>query len=244
MVSKTTNRLATEPETSTETAERQVESWVGWPVYWSAVWTGALTALAVAVIIGLIGIAVGAHVLGVENRIVDLKKASIIAVIFGVCGAFFSFAAGGWVAGKVAGILRSETGMLHGAIVWMTALPLMLALAGIGAGSLFGGWYAGLSGTPSWANAQGAPFDVPTPPVTGATASDMDQYRADVAEYRANVKRWKEETPAATRNSALGAVTAVLLGLVGAVLGGWLASGEPMNFTHWRTRDGRAVRTT
>jgi hypothetical protein len=41
----------------------------------------------------------------------------------------------------------------------------------------------------------------------------------------------------ATRNAALGAVTALLLGLVGSVVGGWLASEEPMTLTHYRTRD-------
>src|SRR5262247_2836047 len=38
------------------------------------------------------------------------------------------------------------------------------------------------------------------------------------------------------RNSAVGAVAALLLGLVGSVLGGWMASGEPMTFTYYRTR--------
>ena len=38
------------------------------------------------------------------------------------------------------------------------------------------------------------------------------------------------------RNGALGALTALLVGLVGSVLGGWMASGEPMTFTYHRTR--------
>ncbi len=38
------------------------------------------------------------------------------------------------------------------------------------------------------------------------------------------------------RNSALGALTALLLGLVGSVIGGWIAPGEPMTFTYHRTR--------
>ncbi len=42
---------------------------------------------------------------------------------------------------------------------------------------------------------------------------------------------------AAARNAALGAVTALLLGLVGSVIGGWVASDEPMTFTYYRTRD-------
>ena len=39
-----------------------------------------------------------------------------------------------------------------------------------------------------------------------------------------------------TRNTALGVITALLLGLMGSVVGGWMASGEPMNFTHHRTQ--------
>ena len=40
----------------------------------------------------------------------------------------------------------------------------------------------------------------------------------------------------AAREAAGGAATALLLGLVGAVLGGWMASGEPMTFRYHRTR--------
>jgi uncharacterized membrane protein YeaQ/YmgE (transglycosylase-associated protein family) len=38
------------------------------------------------------------------------------------------------------------------------------------------------------------------------------------------------------RNAALGALTSLLVGLVGSVIGGWMASGEPMTLTYYRTR--------
>ena len=38
----------------------------------------------------------------------------------------------------------------------------------------------------------------------------------------------------ASRNSALGALTALLIGLIGSVIGGWMASGEPMSLTYSR----------
>jgi hypothetical protein len=41
----------------------------------------------------------------------------------------------------------------------------------------------------------------------------------------------------ATRNNALATAVALLLGLVGSVIGGWMASGEPMTFTHYKRRD-------
>jgi hypothetical protein len=41
----------------------------------------------------------------------------------------------------------------------------------------------------------------------------------------------------ATRNNALATAVALLLGLIGSVLGGWMASGEPMSLTHHRKRN-------
>jgi hypothetical protein len=181
-------------------AIRQSE-WTAWPVAWSAVWVGALTALAVGLIIGLLGFALGAHEV---SRYVDWKKLRLINIVFSVGGAFFAFVAGGWTAARIAGIRRSEPAILHGAIVWLLVLPIMIALAALGASGHFGGWYGGLSGLPSWA--------------AGATPPDPD-------------------LAAATRNNAVATTAALLIGLVGGVIGGWMASGEPMTFTYYRTRD-------
>ena len=45
------------------------------------------------------------------------------------------------------------------------------------------------------------------------------------------------EVAAAVRNGAMAAVVALLLGLIGGALGGWMASGEPMRVTYYRNRD-------
>jgi uncharacterized membrane protein YeaQ/YmgE (transglycosylase-associated protein family) len=44
-------------------------------------------------------------------------------------------------------------------------------------------------------------------------------------------------TPDTVRATALAAITSLLVGLIGSVIGGWMASGEPMTFTHHRKRD-------
>lgn len=49
------------------------------------------------------------------------------------------------------------------------------------------------------------------------------------------------EIAAAVRNGALAAVAALLLGLVGSVIGGWMASGEPMMLGYYRRRDRDAL---
>ena len=174
-----------------------------WFVSWSGVWIGVLAALATALILGLIAIAVGAHQVGPGARIDKWSDVRLGTLVFSVVGAFMSFVVGGWVTGKVAGLRRAETASLHGAIVWIVALPLLLLLTALGAGSYFGSWYGGLGGSPSW--------------VAQASTAAADPRAAVIA-----------------RNSALGAVTALLLGLMGGVLGGWLASGEPMTLRSYR----------
>jgi len=237
MITARTDVLGTEPRPA-DRAEVEYERWHHWPVNWTATWVGALTSLAVALLFGLIGIAVGAHLLGPEHReqLVDLHKMGIWALIFSVCGAFFAFVAGGWVTGKIAGILRSEPAIMHGAIAWLLAVPVLLLVFSFGAGSLFGGWYAGLVGSPAWATPAAAPFERPEPLEANATDAQRKAYQLEMEKYRGEVHQWQLDTPRATRNSALGALTALLLGLVGSALGGWLASGEPMSLTHHRTR--------
>lgn len=43
-------------------------------------------------------------------------------------------------------------------------------------------------------------------------------------------------TPDVARTTAMAALTALLVGLIGSVIGGWMASGEPMTFTYYRKR--------
>ena len=217
-------------------SEAQYEKWVHWPVNWSAVWVGTLGSVAALLIFGLIGIAVGVNAVHPEVRVVDLHKIAIGTLVFSVCAAFFAFVLGGWIAGKVAGILRAEPAMLHGAVVWLTATPALVVLAALGAGSYIGTWHASLAGTPTWGTRATAPFERPQEPGINATPAERAAYLDEMTTYRTQVKQWNEETPKAVRNSALGAVTALLLGLIGSVLGGWMACGEPMSVTHFRTR--------
>jgi len=113
MITARTDMLGVETRPG-DRAEAIHEVWHHWPVNWTAVWVGSLAAMAAALVFGLIGLAVGAHLLGPDHRLVDLHKMGIGALIFSVCSAFFSFVLGGWLAGKVAGILRAEPAMLMG----------------------------------------------------------------------------------------------------------------------------------
>lgn len=170
-----------------------------WPVSWSGAWLGALGGLAAALLGGLLGIALAAFPVTPGNRVgpEDLGFAQLAA---SVCVAFFSFVIAGWIAATVAGARRAEPAILHGAVAWLVAVPMLIALVAFGVRG-FGGWYGGLAGSPMWAS--------PGTPIAAEAA----------------------------REAAGGAATALLLGLVGAVLGGWMASGEPMSLRHYRRRN-------
>src|SRR5687767_10004273 len=97
--------------------------WEAWPVYWNAIIVCALASLAAALVFGLIGTAIGVYTLAGD---VATGIPSFATLATAVVSAFFSFVIGGWVAGEIAGIRRSETAMLHGAIVFLAALPLLM----------------------------------------------------------------------------------------------------------------------
>jgi hypothetical protein len=207
---------------SEQISEIQYEAWKQWPVNWTAVWIGALTAVAIVVLFGLVGVALGSHLVNTDLRVADLKTVKIGALAAGVFAAFLAFVAGGWVAGKIAGILHAEPAMLHGAIVWLLALPMLIALTAVGSASLTGGWYAGLISTHAVDVSKLISQNQAAAPTAAETTS-----RPVPGEGR--FQGLEEQAAKANRNSALGAITALLLGLMGSVLGGWMASGEPMH---------------
>jgi hypothetical protein len=179
------------------------ESWTAWPVYWTPIVVGALASIVAVVLFGAIGTAVGSYKAGGEARITDFTSISRVAVAYAVFASFLAFVVGGWVTARVAGIRRSEPAMLHGAIAFLVATVVLVALASFG-GGVYNGWYAGLS---------------PIPAVPAAAGQAVDPTAAKAA-----------------ATGAMAATVALLLGLAGSVIGGWMASGEPMTFTYYRTR--------
>lgn len=235
MSSRLADRIGEEADRSAAAVEVPQPVWRRWPVDWSGIWVGALSALAAVLVFGLIGVAVGAHLIGPEHRVVNLRQTGLYTLAFSIFSAFLAFVIGGWAAGRVAGYYRAETSMLHGAISWLVALPVLVVLAGLGAGSYMGAWHGGVAGSPAWA-APATPFERPELLGAEATAEERAQYRKELTDYRARMAEWREQTPRATQNAALGALTALLLGLIGSILGGWMASGEPMGVTLERAR--------
>lgn len=174
------------------------ETWTAWPVYWTPVIVGALASIVAVVLFGIMGTAVGSWKAGSEGRVTDFSGIGRVAVAYAVFASFLAFVIGGWVTARVAGIRRAETAILHGAIAFLVATVVLIALAAFG-GAVFNGWYVSLAPSPAVPSTPGAPVD-------------------------------PNAAKAATAGATAAAV-AILLGLAGSVVGGWMGSGEPMDFS-------------
>ena len=173
---------------------------------------------------------------GPENRVVDLKQEIGWGVlVLSVLGSFFASRRGRMGGGQDRRHPTQRTG--HAARrgwSWLATIPMFLRCSRGSGGQLvrrLAG--AGLAGNMS---AAAAPFDKPEPPPANASAEAQTRFAAEQAEYHAQLKEWRDDTPKAVRISALGVASALLLGLIGAVIGGWMASGEPMTLGYHRTR--------
>lgn len=172
-------------------------------VSWSGIWVGALSSVVAVVLFGFIGTALGAHLAGAEGRVTSWSGVGLPALAYAVFSSFLAFVIGGWIATRIAGTHDPAQAALYGAIVFVVATVVLLALASQAAQYL-NGWYAGLAPAPA------------AQPAAPGQAVDPNIARA-------------------ARNSAVAASAAMLLGLMGSVIGGWMGSGEPMVITRRAT---------
>lgn len=114
---------------------------------WSGIWVGALTSVVAVVLFGFIGTAVGAHKAGIEGRVTEWSGVGFFALSFAIFASFWAFALGGYIAVRIAGVRVPEVSALYGAITFVIATIVLLALASQAAQYL-NGWYSGLAPGP------------------------------------------------------------------------------------------------
>jgi hypothetical protein len=103
-------------------------------VRWGAIWAGLVTAIATFLLLSTAAVAIGAQVLDVR----DTDQAGMAGGIVSAVIALLAFLAGGFVAGRTAGVVGRGYGALNGFLVWGLGVVLIVALAAFGLGSLFG----------------------------------------------------------------------------------------------------------
>ncbi len=189
-------------------------SWRGWHLDWSAIWAGALAMLVAAALFSFISLAVGAQK-AVDARVLKWADVPLVTIVFSVLGAFLASALGAWIAARISGARLAEPAILHGVVAWLVLMGIVITLAAFaGAHSFVGGYLGNMT-----------PPGAPAP--AGGAGAPVDPNAA-----------------IAIRNAAVGSVLGILVGLMGAVVGAWIASGEPLTLAHYRTTTTGEVRRT
>lgn len=104
-------------------------------VQWGPIIAGVVTAAVTMIVLSILGLALGASVLG---RNADGGEIGGWAAIWGIISAIVAFFLGGWVAARSAAVSGTGTGMLNGLMAGCATVLLLLWLTGLGLGNVFG----------------------------------------------------------------------------------------------------------
>lgn len=192
------------------------------PFSWSAIVGGTVTALGVQIIFALLGVGVGAA-LGAPREAATSEspypalELGIGAVVWLVLSGIISFGAGGWVAGRMSGYLRTGTGAMHGVASWALAAVLGAAITAAAGAPVLGGAAAGAGAYSSRFQAQGEAS-------IGGRIQELEGAQSmTAAEFQART----EEARRATAKVALWTGAAFVLSMIASGVGGALGRKSP-----------------
>jgi hypothetical protein len=180
-------------------------------ISWGAVFAGVVVALATQLLLNLLGMGVGAATLNpVEGGTPTATSLSIGAGIWFAVSSILAALAGGYAAGKLAGVPNETTGSWHGLTTWALATLVVFYLLSSTLGGILGGVYRGMTnvlggvtsaiGTTAQTTAQ-----VAAPTLSRAT----DPFSSIEQSLRSAIPG---NDPAALRDAAIAAVRAAVTG--------------------------------
>lgn len=109
-------------------------------VSWGAIFAGAALATAVLVLLGLLGVAVGATI--TDPATGDTPSPTAMGVgagLWWIVSGILALLAGGWAAGRLAGLRRRWEAPLHGLVTWAITTTAMIFLMSTAVGSVVSG---------------------------------------------------------------------------------------------------------
>lgn len=210
-------------------------------VRWGPIIAGLFAALSTLAVLTVLGLAVG---LSSFTPGEDLSGFGIGAGIWAAVSALLAFAVGGFLAARTAAVSGHNNGILHGAMVWLVAIPLLLNLIGGGLGAIaqtLGGAVG--TATDAAGSAVGAITD---PAAVQATAQAAGTQVAGGAAATVQAVVTAVTSPQAiqaatdaARNAAWSTLLALGLSAGAAILGGYLGARPsfPTQQTIVRTED-------
>lgn len=199
-------------------------------ISWGAIFAGAVIAIVVQSALTLLGMAVGLGVLDPTAQ----DQASALgwgAGIWAIVSAMISLFAGGWVAGRLAGMPRKIDGIVHGVTAWAVVTLFTFYMIGSAIGLVVGGAAAVVGQGVEQIVQDVDPTDRR---LNREMAVDImaEQTGMTRAEARQRVQQWeqdlegaREDAPEVAADAATAVSRAALIGFVAMLLGAAAAAG-------------------
>lgn len=195
-------------------------------IHWGPVIAGIFAALATLITLAVLGLAVGLRSFDPGD---PAGAFALGAGIWSAVSALIAFFVGGWLAGRSAAERGTSSGIMHGAMVWFVAIPLLVYMLGSGLGAL--AQTAG-SVTNSALQASGQVVgQASTDPAMQATAQAAAQQavpaaQATVQSLQATVTNPQniERTANSASNTAWGTLFSLGLAALASIMGGYLGA--------------------
>lgn len=108
-------------------------------ISWGAIFAGVVIALVVQLVLGILGLGIGASTIDPISESNPVSGVGVGAGIWFAVSLLLALFAGGYVAGRMAGIPRHQDGLLHGLLTWGLTTLLMFYLLTTTVGGLIGG---------------------------------------------------------------------------------------------------------
>ncbi|WP_435020572.1 hypothetical protein TA3x_001904 [Tundrisphaera sp. TA3] len=160
-------------------------------ISWAAVFAGVTVTLCAQLLLSLLGLAIGASTIHPLREQDPAAGLGVGAGIWFVATGLISLFAGGWTAGRLAGVPRGVDSTLHGVLTWGLATLLTFYLLTTAMGALIGGAARGL-GTVASALGQGAASV--SPEISGAVRREMQERGVDWDGIRDEATKLLRET--------------------------------------------------
>jgi pyruvate/2-oxoglutarate dehydrogenase complex dihydrolipoamide acyltransferase (E2) component len=180
-------------------------------ISWGAVFAGVVVALATQLVLNLLGMGVGAATLNpVGGDSPSATSLSVAAGIWFAVSGILAALAGGYTAGRLAGVPNESTAGWHGLTTWALATLVIFYLLTSTLGGILGGAYRGItSALGGVASAVGSTAQTAAQVAAPGVAQKTDPFSSIEQSLRSATPG---NDPSALRDAAIAAVRAAITG--------------------------------
>lgn len=160
-------------------------------ISWAAVFAGVIIVLVTQLLLSLLGIGIGASTINPTTEQNSTSGLGLGAGIWFIVSSLIALFAGGWVAGRLAGIPRNTDSMLHGILTWGLSTLLLFYFLTSTLGSLIGGTFSVLG---SGLSAAASGVAAAAPSIAGAAQEQLQQSGIDMSDIRREIETTLRQT--------------------------------------------------